>query len=101
MSKPLNEQIPLLEALEQQIDQLLYEGNLDESSEIEAVKCKYLGLKALGKYPQSHEAFSQYISKLTTTHSKTKAHNIVKTVLYKFDEFESIDGFCPLFFQLL
>ncbi len=61
MAKPLNEQIPLLEALEQQIEQDIFQGRLAGKAKAKGLYYKYHLQKQLAKYPQAQQTYAAYI----------------------------------------
>ena len=64
MAKPLAERVPALEALEQGIDTLLFEGSLTGKDRVQVLLIKYQAQVNQAKYPESHASFGQYAQAL-------------------------------------
>ncbi len=70
MGKPLNERIPLLEALEQDIDQTLFQGGFDEKIRAAILRLKYRVQLEQAKYPESRATFLGYLDALEQGHDR-------------------------------
>ncbi len=80
MGKSLQERIPLLEALEEDIDQLLFDGIADQKDKCRTLEFKYRVQSALAEYPEAHETFGRYAQELKAWNQEDRA----RTALVEF-----------------
>ncbi len=76
MGKSLQERIPLLEQLEEDIDQAIFDNTLIDKDKAEGLYYKFHTQLQLAKYPESYQTYSAYIQSIQDYSNATRAHSV-------------------------
>ena len=90
----LQDRISLLEQLEQDIDQLLFEISSNTRDRVDLLSYKFKVQQSLAEYPESRVTFGQYIAAVKNTFPTVQAETIVEMVIdqhyHKADHAENV-----------
>jgi TolA-binding protein len=75
MAHSLDDRITALESLEQEIDNLIFDGTLTGESKSEALYYKFHTQQQSAKYPESCQTYASYIQSIKEHSNETRAHS--------------------------
>ncbi len=81
MGKPLEQRISLLEGVEQEIDQKVFDGTFTGKGRVEPLWVLFQVQQKLAKYPASRGTFGQYVSAVKSAFGDVQATTIIEGVI--------------------